>query len=133
MTSPAEPPPTDPTPASQVTRPLRELAAFVFLGANALLLFVGLIRLLAPQGAYSTVTGRAVVQNLRSRMWPGELVFLSVQAGVQRGVLAVPTPAIQTGQQVGMQTLDQCLQDYVTKGIVSKEEARYKAQNKETI
>ncbi|RIV34478.1 hypothetical protein [Micromonospora radicis] len=59
MTSPAEPPPTDPTPASQVTRPLRELAAFVFLGANALLLFVGLIRLLAPQGAYSTVTGRA--------------------------------------------------------------------------
>jgi membrane fusion protein, multidrug efflux system len=32
-------------------------------------------------------------------MWPGELVFLDIQAGVQRGVLAVPTPAIQTGQQ----------------------------------
>jgi multidrug efflux system membrane fusion protein len=46
-----------------------------------------------------TVTGRAVFGNTGSRMWPGELVFLSVQAGVQRGVLAVPTPAIQTGQQ----------------------------------
>ncbi|TCB99910.1 hypothetical protein E0H26_05060 [Micromonospora zingiberis] len=59
MTSPAEPPPNAPTPASQVTRPLRELAAIVLLGANALFLFVGLIRLLTPQGAYSTVTGRA--------------------------------------------------------------------------
>ncbi|MFG2060526.1 hypothetical protein ACGFIK_03815 [Micromonospora sp. NPDC048871] len=60
MTSPAEPPsPNAPTPADQVTRPLRELAALVLLGANAVFLFVGLIRLLAPQGAYSTVTGRA--------------------------------------------------------------------------
>ena len=30
-----------------------------------------------------------------------------------------------------MQTLDQCLQDWSAKGIVSKEEARYKAQNKD--
>ncbi|GIJ77948.1 hypothetical protein SAMN05443287_105334 [Micromonospora phaseoli] len=59
MTSPAEPPPTDPTPARQVTGPLRELVAIVLLGANAVFLFVGLIRLLTPQGAYSTVTGRA--------------------------------------------------------------------------
>ncbi len=56
MTSPAEPPSNDPTPASQVTRPLRELAAVVLLGANAILLFVGLIRLLTPQG---TMTERA--------------------------------------------------------------------------
>jgi multidrug efflux system membrane fusion protein len=46
-----------------------------------------------------TVTGRAVFGNAGGRMWPGQLVFLSVEAGVQRGVLAVPTPAIQTGQQ----------------------------------
>ncbi|MFV2101769.1 hypothetical protein [Micromonospora sp. LOL_024] len=59
MTSPAEPPPTDPTPARQVTGPLRELVAVVLLGANAVFLFVGLIRLLTPQGAHSTVTGRA--------------------------------------------------------------------------
>jgi twitching motility protein PilT len=41
--------------------------------------------------------------------------------------------SIQTGQAAGMQTLDQCLQDMVAKGLVSKEEARYKAQNKDTI
>jgi twitching motility protein PilT len=32
-----------------------------------------------------------------------------------------------------MQTLDQCLQELVTKGVVSREEARYKAQNKDSI
>jgi Tfp pilus assembly pilus retraction ATPase PilT len=32
-----------------------------------------------------------------------------------------------------MQTLDQCLADLVAKGAVSKEEARYKAQNKDTL
>jgi Tfp pilus assembly pilus retraction ATPase PilT len=32
-----------------------------------------------------------------------------------------------------MQTLDQCLQDLVTKGVVSREEAKYKAQNKDSI
>jgi Tfp pilus assembly pilus retraction ATPase PilT len=32
-----------------------------------------------------------------------------------------------------MQTLDQCLTDLVTKGLVSKEEARYKAQNKDAL
>ncbi|WP_422734261.1 hypothetical protein ACN26Y_03085 [Micromonospora sp. WMMD558] len=58
MTSPAEPASTDPTPASQLTRPLREPAAFVLLGANAVFLFVGLIRLLTPTG-YGTFTGRA--------------------------------------------------------------------------
>ena len=41
--------------------------------------------------------------------------------------------SIQTGQAAGMQTLDQCLQELVTKGVVSKEEVRYKAQNKDSI
>ncbi len=30
-----------------------------------------------------------------------------------------------------MQTLDQCLQDLVTRGIVSRDEARLKAANKD--
>jgi twitching motility protein PilT len=41
--------------------------------------------------------------------------------------------AIQTGGAQGMQTLDQCLQDMVQKGTVSREEAKYKAQNKDSI
>ncbi|SCF35966.1 hypothetical protein GA0074695_6057 [Micromonospora viridifaciens] len=59
MTSPAEPASGDATQASQVTKPLRELAALVLLGANAVLLFVGLLRLLVPTNAYSTFGLRA--------------------------------------------------------------------------
>jgi twitching motility protein PilT len=41
--------------------------------------------------------------------------------------------AIQTGQNVGMQTLDQNLQDLVKRNIVSASEARGKAANKDSI
>ncbi|MFG1802111.1 hypothetical protein ACGFI4_18300 [Micromonospora carbonacea] len=65
MTSPAEPasgdaaPASHPaTPARRLTDPLRELIALALLGANAVLLFVGLIRLLAPT-EYSTFYSRA--------------------------------------------------------------------------
>jgi twitching motility protein PilT len=41
--------------------------------------------------------------------------------------------AIQTGQQYGMQTLDQNLQDLVKKRIISPAEARSKAANKDNF
>jgi len=41
--------------------------------------------------------------------------------------------SIQTGQNVGMQTLDQNLQDLVKRGVVSANEARAKAANKDAI
>ncbi|MCP5267701.1 MAG: type IV pilus twitching motility protein PilT [Zoogloeaceae bacterium] len=41
--------------------------------------------------------------------------------------------AIQTGQQFGMQTLDQCLLDLVRRNIVSGNEARGKAANKDAF
>jgi len=41
--------------------------------------------------------------------------------------------AIQTGQNVGMQTLDQNLQDLVKRNIISANEARNKAANKDSI
>lgn len=41
--------------------------------------------------------------------------------------------AIQTGQNVGMQTLDQNLQDLVKRGLISANEARSKAANKDAI
>jgi len=52
---------------------------------------------------------------------------------IREGKIAQMYSAIQTGQGQGMQTLDQCLQDLVQKGFVSREEARYKAQNKDSI
>jgi twitching motility protein PilT len=41
--------------------------------------------------------------------------------------------AIQTGQNIGMQTLDQNLQDLVRRNVISANEARGKAANKDTI
>lgn len=39
--------------------------------------------------------------------------------------------AMQTGQDVGMQTLDQCLQRILKQGIISSDEAALKAVYKE--
>jgi len=41
--------------------------------------------------------------------------------------------AIQTGQSLGMQTLDQNLQDLVKRNIISAAEARTKAANRDAI
>jgi len=41
--------------------------------------------------------------------------------------------AIQTGAQVGMQTLDQCLKNLITKGIVDRNEAKLKAKAPDTL
>jgi twitching motility protein PilT len=39
--------------------------------------------------------------------------------------------AIQTGQAIGMQTLDQCLTELVKKGVISRSDARARAANKD--
>jgi twitching motility protein PilT len=41
--------------------------------------------------------------------------------------------SIQTGGNLGMQTLDQCLQDLVRRNIVTAGEARMRAQNKDAF
>ena len=41
--------------------------------------------------------------------------------------------SIQTGQGLGMQTLDQCLKDLVARGIISKKTAQHKAANKDSF
>ncbi len=52
---------------------------------------------------------------------------------IREGKIAQMYSAIQTGQAQGMQTLDQCLQELVMKGMVSREEARFRAVNKEAF
>jgi len=39
--------------------------------------------------------------------------------------------AIQTGLGVGMQTLDQCMKDLLAKGLISRQDARDRAKNKD--
>jgi len=84
---------------------------------------------------------RAVIsQTLLKRNGGGRVAAHEIMIGtpairnlIREGKIAQMYSAIQTGQAAGMQTLDQCLTELVTKGQVSKEEARYKAQNKDAI
>jgi twitching motility protein PilT len=52
---------------------------------------------------------------------------------IRENKIAQMYSSIQTGQNVGMQTLDQNLQDLVRRNIISLGEARGKAANKETF
>ena len=84
---------------------------------------------------------RAVIsQTLLKRNGGGRIAAHEIMIGtpairnlIREGKIAQMYSAIQTGAQAGMQTLDQCLADLVTKGVVSKEEARYKAANKDSL
>jgi twitching motility protein PilT len=52
---------------------------------------------------------------------------------IRENKIAQMYSAIQTGQNVGMQTLDQCLQDLVRRNLVALNEARTRAANKDAI
>jgi twitching motility protein PilT len=52
---------------------------------------------------------------------------------IRENKIAQMYSAIQTGQQYGMQTLDQCLQGLVAKNLVTRQEARLKATNKDNF
>ncbi|MGE0081675.1 MAG: type IV pilus twitching motility protein PilT [Thiohalomonadaceae bacterium] len=52
---------------------------------------------------------------------------------IREGKVAQMYSAIQTGQNYGMQTLDQNLQELVQRGVVTKQEARLKAANKDVF
>ena len=46
-----------------------------------------------------TVTGQAVFPNAHALFWPGQLVALTIDAGVQKNAVAVPSEALLTGQK----------------------------------
>ena len=75
---------------------------------------------------------RAVIsQTLMKRVGGGRIAAHEIMIGtpairnlIREGKIAQMYSAIQTGQGQGMQTLDQCLQELVPKGVVSREEAQ---------
>jgi len=84
---------------------------------------------------------RAVIsQTLLKKIGGGRIAAHEIMIGtpairnlIREGKIAQMYSAIQTGQNAGMQTLDQNLQDLLAKGVISKEEARFKAANKDQI
>ncbi|HEX7048070.1 MAG TPA: type IV pilus twitching motility protein PilT [Gammaproteobacteria bacterium] len=84
---------------------------------------------------------RAVIsQTLLKKVGGGRVAAHEIMIGtpairnlIREGKIAQMYSAIQTGQQYGMQTLDQNLQDLLKKGMITKDDARSKAANKETF
>jgi twitching motility protein PilT len=82
---------------------------------------------------------RAVIsQALLKRVGGGRIAAHEIMIGtpairnlIREGKVAQMYSAIQTGQKDGMQTLDQCLQELVGKNVITREEARFKAMNKD--
>ena len=52
---------------------------------------------------------------------------------IREGKVAQMYSAIQTGASLGMQTLDQCLQDLLSKGLISRDIAREQAKIPESF
>lgn len=84
---------------------------------------------------------RAVIsQTLLKRTGGGRIAAHEIMIGtpairnlIREGKIAQMYSTIQTGQSQGMQTLDQNLQDLMKQGFITKEEARYRAVNKESF
>lgn len=84
---------------------------------------------------------RAVIsQTLLKKIGGGRIAAHEIMIGtpairnlVREDKVAQMYSAIQTGQAVGMQTLDQCLQQLLRKGLVNKQDARAKAANKDAF
>lgn len=82
---------------------------------------------------------RAVIaQTLLKRIGGGRIAAHEIMIGtpairnlIREDKVAQMYSAIQTGQQFGMQTLDQCLQDLLQRGVISKQDAKMRAANKD--
>jgi twitching motility protein PilT len=84
---------------------------------------------------------RSVIsQTLLKKVGGGRIAAHEIMIGtpairnlIREGKIAQMYSAIQTGQAVGMQTLDQNLTELMAKGLITKEEARFRAANKENF
>ena len=84
---------------------------------------------------------RAVIsQSLLKKVGGGRVAAHEIMIGtpairnlIRENKIAQMYSSIQTGQQYGMQTLDQCLQGLVAKNMVTRQEARLKATNKDNF
>lgn len=81
-----------------------------------------------------------IAQTLLKKIGGGRVAAHEIMIGtpairnlIRENKVAQMYSAIQTGQGIGMQTLDQCLQDLVARGIVSKQDAKMKAMNKDAF
>lgn len=81
-----------------------------------------------------------VSQTLLKKVGGGRVAAHEIMIGtpairnlIREAKIAQMYSAIQTGSQLGMQTLDQCLKTLVSRGLVDRNEARSKARSPDTL
>jgi twitching motility protein PilT len=82
---------------------------------------------------------RAVIsQTLLKKVGGGRMAAHEIMVGIpairnliREDKVAQMYSSIQTGQQYGMQTLDQNLQDLVKRGVIARQQAQSYAKNKD--
>jgi twitching motility protein PilT len=94
-----------------------------------------MVRAMLSESLRAVISQTLMKRNGGGRVAAHEIMIATpaIRNLIRENKIAQMYSSIQTGQAQGMQTLDQCLQEMVMKGMVSKEEARYKAQNKDSI
>ena len=84
---------------------------------------------------------RAVIaQTLLKKIGGGRIAAHEIMIGtpairnlIREDKVAQMYSAIQSGQGIGMHSLDQCLIDMVARGVISKQDAKMKAMNKDSF
>ena len=81
-----------------------------------------------------------IAQTLMKKVGGGRLAAWEIMIGtpairnlIREDKVAQMYSAIQTGQAVGMQTLDQHLKELLQRGLITRQDARSRAQNKESF
>jgi twitching motility protein PilT len=81
-----------------------------------------------------------IAQTLLKKIGGGRIAAHEIMIGtpairnlIREAKVAQMYSAIQTGQAVGMQTLDQNLRELVKRGLITRADAKVKAQNKDAI
>ena len=92
-----------------------------------------MVRSMLSQSLNAVISQTLLKKNGGGRVAAHEIMIgvSSIRNLIRTDKVAQMYSAIQTGQDVGMQTLDQCLQDLLAKGLISKADARGKAKNKD--
>jgi len=94
-----------------------------------------MVRAMLSESLRAVISQTLLKRNGGGRVAAHEIMIATpaIRNLIRENKIAQMYSSIQTGQAQGMQTLDQCLQEMVAKGMISKEEARYKASNKDSI
>jgi twitching motility protein PilT len=92
-----------------------------------------MVRTILSESLRSVISQTLLKKSTGGRIAAHEIMICTpaIRNLIREGKVAQMYSAIQTGRALGMQTLDQCLQELVQKNLINRKDARNKAENKE--